>query len=74
MPIYVYQCTQCKTKFEIRASFHEKELGLKPICPNCQANETHQVFTAGMFMHAGGSSSDMSPGCCSPNANESCCR
>jgi len=74
MPIYDYRCDHCQATFEVRASIKEKELGLKPICTNCQSAETHQILTAGLFMHQGcrdGVSSLSS--CCSPNSGAGCC-
>jgi putative FmdB family regulatory protein len=75
MPLYDYQCDHCQTTFEVRASFGEKELGLKPICPNCQNTETRQVLTVGLFVRSGSSSdsASQSSSCCSPNAGPGCC-
>jgi len=74
MPLYDYQCDHCQTTFEVRASFDEKGLGLKPACPNCQSAETHQVLTVG-FLGRGGSSDGATPppSCCGPNSGAGCC-
>ena len=74
MPIYDFQCHQCQTMFEIRASFKEKDRGLKPVCPNCQSTETHQTLTVGLFVHQGSSERMLNPStCCSPNSGSGCC-
>ncbi len=74
MPLYDYRCDHCQTIFEIRASFHEKDLGLKPVCPNCQNPETHQVLTAGLLVRAGSSEgATLTSSFCAPNAGPGCC-
>ena len=74
MPIYDYRCDRCQTTFEVRASFREKELGLKPMCVNCQCTETHQVLTAGLFIRQGSSdSTSISSPYCGPNSGAGCC-
>ena len=42
MPIYQYQCHQCKTKFELKQSFKDKPT---TICPACQGN-ANRLFSA----------------------------
>lgn len=44
MPIYEFQCADCGARFEVRASFSEKDKGLKPKCPQCGSENTGQVF------------------------------
>ncbi len=74
MPLYDYQCDHCKKIFEVRATFREKELGLKPVCPDCQSDETHQVLRVGLFLRAGSSGgTELSSSCCDPNAGPGCC-
>ena len=74
MPIYDYRCDHCQTTFEVRASFREKELGLKAVCPNCQSTETNQVLSVGLFVRSGSSHSDSQPSsCCGPNSGTGCC-
>jgi len=73
MPIYDYQCDQCETTFEIQASFHDKELGLEPVCPKCQGKKTHQVLTAGLFITSSSPGNASSSSCCDPNAGSGCC-
>ncbi len=72
MPIYDFQCDRCEMIFEVRASFKEKEAGLKPACPNCQTTETHQLLTVGLFVH-GGADGVSIPSYCGPNAGPGCC-
>lgn len=74
MPIYSFQCNDCQTEFDIRASFQEKELGLKPVCPKCQSIETKQVLSAGLFLRSGSSGESFQPSSvCSPNSGSGCC-
>jgi len=74
MPIYDYQCDHCLATFEVHASFREKEIGLKPVCPNCQSTETHQVLTTGLFVHKGSSdASSLLSSKCGPNFGPGCC-
>ena len=35
MPIYEYQCSNCKQRFEIRQGFNDKAIA---ICPVCNSN------------------------------------
>jgi putative FmdB family regulatory protein len=74
MPLYDYQCEHCHTRFEVRATFQEKDHGLKPICPECQCIDTRQLLSSGMFLKTGGSDgADLSSSCCNPNARPGCC-
>jgi putative FmdB family regulatory protein len=67
MPLYDYQCQKCQAVFEVRATFKEKEQGLKPKCPQCQSKKTRQVLTSGLFVsHASDGCSGCS-GTCGPN-------
>lgn len=70
MPLYDYQCDQCQTVFEIRATIKEKEAGLEPECPICHEKKARQIITAGLILH-GGSGFSM-PGC-GPNSGPGCC-
>jgi putative FmdB family regulatory protein len=73
MPIYSFQCEQCGTVFDVRASIQEKETGLKPRCPRCQAKDTRQVITAGLLVREG-AKPVQSFASCGPNAGPGCCR
>jgi hypothetical protein len=35
----------------VRATFKEKDQGLKPECPQCQSKDTRQVLTSGVMLH-----------------------
>ncbi len=72
MPFYDYQCMQCNTVFEVRASFKEKEAGLEPECPQCHGKEVKQVITGGLVVH-GKDGIDFSGPVCGPNAGPGCC-
>ncbi len=73
MPLYDYQCQNCLSFFEVRASFKEKEAGLKPECPQCHSPETRQVLTAGLLLNGiGNSAADKVPAC-GPNSRPGCC-
>ncbi len=72
MPRYDYQCQQCQTIFEVRASIKEKEAGLHPTCPECQSAETRQIITAGLVLH-GSDGASLPVSCCGPNAKSGCC-
>ena len=74
MPLYDYQCDRCQATFEVRATFQEKERGLKPVCPNCKSVDTHQLISFGLLVHSGaGESSSGSSSCCGPNTGGGCC-
>jgi putative FmdB family regulatory protein len=74
MPLYDYQCDHCQTTFEVSASFKEKELGLKPVCPNCQNTETRQVLSVGMFIRTGSiNGGSVPPSFCGPGSGGGCC-
>jgi putative FmdB family regulatory protein len=72
MPFYDFQCDQCNQTFEVRATFREKEAGLRPLCPNCQSEQVHQVVSAGFVMRANGGGPIMPPSC-GPNYGPGCC-
>ena len=43
MPIYEYQCTQCKQKVQKLQRVNEDSTGEK--CPNCKKGELKKVFS-----------------------------
>lgn len=55
MPIYNFQCDDCETVFDVRATFQEKERGLDPVCPQCHGQHAHQRISAGWFLSGQGS-------------------
>ena len=50
MPLYDFQCGKCKAVFEVRATFAEKDAGLKPVCPNCASKKTRQLPSTPMLL------------------------
>lgn len=73
MPLYDYQCQQCETVFEVRATFKEKEAGLKPECPHCQSKKTRQLLTSGLFLRKSDDGASFDLPACGPNAGPGCC-
>lgn len=73
MPIYEYQCRNCQTIFEVRATFKEKELGLNPECPQCHSQDTRQRLSSGLFLRVGGETSPLGLSVCGPNTRSGCC-
>ncbi len=69
MPLYDYECQKCHTVFEVRATFQEKEQGLKPKCPECQSKKTRQVLTSGLFVQHGSDGGSGCSGNCGPNCS-----
>jgi len=72
MPRYDYECEQCQSVFEVRASIKEKEVGLSPVCPKCQSQTVHQIITAGLVLRKIDGNTMPSSGC-GPNAKPGCC-
>lgn len=72
MPTYEYYCQDCEKKFDVKASMHEREKGLKVKCPNCGSNKTIQILS-NFFTFSKGSSSNLGSGCCGPNSTPGCC-
>lgn len=68
MPTYEFECGDCGERFEIRASFQEKEKGLIPKCPRCGSDNTGQVFGGLVFFAKSGEVAFSKPSggsCCS---------
>ena len=72
MPVYAYRCEDCAERFEVRASFAEKQAGLEPVCPACLGRRAKQIMTAGLLIRSGPRSSAPSSGC-APGAGAGCC-
>jgi putative FmdB family regulatory protein len=72
MPFYEFQCKDCQTKYDVRASIKEKEAGLHPECPQCNGIHSHQVISAGLVLH-GSDGGSLSMSACGPNAGPGCC-
>jgi putative FmdB family regulatory protein len=71
VPLYEYRCQECGERFDVRASFAEKQAGLEPHCPACESRRVKQVITAGVFIRSGPSGAS-GPGC-APAAGSGCC-
>lgn len=46
MAVYDYLCRTCDRVVEVRASFSEKDAGLRPSCPSCEGEDLRRLFTA----------------------------
>ena len=73
MPLYEYQCADCETPFEVRATFKEKEAGLQPLCPKCHSKATRQVLTSTFLVRHGGDGASLDMPMCGPNSGPGCC-
>lgn len=60
MPIYEYQCSDCRDKFEVLQKVGEDGSDLK--CPNCGAGNPKKVFSV---FSSGDASSKSSTSCSS---------
>ncbi len=56
MPTYIFNCEDCGTTFEVRASIQEKIAGLQPKCPECNSERSNQLITNSFVIRNGGSS------------------
>jgi len=68
MPTYEFQCGDCGERFEVRASFKEKDKGLDVKCPHCGSENTGQVFGGLVFFAKSGRIESTTPSgssCCS---------
>ncbi len=65
MPTYEYQCTDCGTRFEVRATMEERAKGLQPDCPTCGSTRAVAVLSV---VAIGGGHAAPSFGCCSGSA------
>lgn len=72
MPVYEYRCEECGERFDVRASFAEKQAGLEPACPSCEGRRVRQVITAGLFLRSG-ATTGASPSGCAPSGGAGCC-
>jgi putative FmdB family regulatory protein len=73
MPLYDYQCLHCQTIFEVRASFKEKEAGLKPECSHCHSQDVRQVIAAGLLLQIGEKGAAFNLPNCETNSGSGCC-
>jgi putative FmdB family regulatory protein len=73
MPLYDYQCQDCKAVFEVRATFKEKEEGLKPQCPHCQSKQTRQLLTSGLLLRVVSDNTHQGGCACGAGGGSGCC-
>lgn len=73
MPLYDYRCQDCQAVFEVRATFKEKEEGLKPECPQCQSKRTRQLLTSGMLLRVVSDSAPQGECACGSGGGSGCC-
>jgi len=69
MPVYEFECNECGTTFDVRATLAEKVRGLDGCCPACGGRKTRQVFGNVMVLTKSGgrgAGCDPSSGCCPP--------
>jgi len=59
MPVYEYECTNCKEKFELRRSIGDSDSEIK--CPACGAGHPQRVLSLFASKAAGG-------GACGPTS------
>jgi len=75
MPFYTFQCEECETTFDVRASIQERAAELQPPCPKCTSREVRQVIAAGLLLHSTAGDRRAGPAVvCGPNAGTGCCR
>ena len=72
MPIYSFECSHCHAHFEMRATFQEKEAGIRPECPECHAREAKQLIPGGLVIRSGEGVSFSGPAC-DPRDGVECC-
>ncbi len=74
MPIYSFECQECLSTFDVRATIREKEAGLHPTCPQCQSDYVEYVIRAGLVLRLANNGDTPRPGgCCGSNSSEGCC-
>jgi putative FmdB family regulatory protein len=73
MPLYDYQCQNCNAVFEVRATFKEKEQGLKPPCPQCQSKQTRQLLTSGLLLRVVNDNTPQGGCACGSGGGLGCC-
>lgn len=72
MPFYSFRCEECGTEFEVRATFKERETGLKPECPSCHSLKVQQLIPSGLAVLGSSGSRFVAPDC-GPGAKSGCC-
>lgn len=71
MPLYDYQCMDCGTTFEFRATIKEKEAGLDVACPKCNSHSVRQLLNTIPMLHSDNPVFDS--GCFGHNNGSGCC-
>ncbi len=71
MPIYEYICADCREKSEVKATFAQKQGGLKVVCPKCNSKKMIRVF--GSFIVRDSSRTSNNPPICGPQCGPGCC-
>jgi len=67
VPTYEFICEECGQRFEVFATFRQKEQGLQPFCPECGSQRVRQTIGSLMFITRSGSPMPFSGnggGCC----------
>jgi putative FmdB family regulatory protein len=63
---YEYKCSTCGAVFETQASLAEKTAGIKPLCPDCGADNARQQFSGfGLVVKSSGRAACV-PSCGTP--------
>jgi len=68
MPTYAFSCENCGQRFEVFATFRQKEQGLRPQCPECGSERVKQAIGSLVFIARSGPATPFSGnggGCCS---------
>lgn len=66
MPTYEFICEDCGQRFEVFATFRQKEQGLRPLCPECGSQRVKQAISSPTFIARSGSVMPFSSGGCCP--------
>jgi len=59
MPLYEYQCDDCGHNFEKLVRFSDPKVN-KPVCPDCQSDNTHKRLSTIAAFSAGQAQSSAS--------------
>jgi putative FmdB family regulatory protein len=63
MPRYDFECSECKTTFEVDLKISEKDQDSdKKVCPKCQSKKVQQIISFKGGISTGGSSA-AAPSC-----------
>jgi putative FmdB family regulatory protein len=73
MPTYEYICRACGQIMEVKASFKEKERGLKVSCASCESPDMEQVLGGFQLMGVSGGQGSGNCGSCHTKGNCGSC-